>query len=154
MQLNFAMPYGFQDMLDRKYAIQAQDVSARANAANADANLTNVRAKLLPTESAANVGLTKAQTGLAGAQTDSVKENTKFVAPLARASIFNTTAQGSLYGQQAIGEFQLNRLSPTMAGGKAKPGATGMPAWGAAFDSRLNSLLRGGMYYGGGADDE
>jgi hypothetical protein len=121
--LQFGMPYGFQQALDRKYAILAQDTAARANAANADANLTNVRAGLLPAESAANVGLTVAQTGQARAQTHSIDENTKFVKPLAEASIFNTKAQGTLFGQQAYGEYQLNRLSPTLAGGKRAPAA-------------------------------
>lgn len=144
--LQFGMPAGFEAALDRKYAILAQDTAARANAANADANLTSVRAGLLPAESAANVGLTRAQTGLTGAQTKSVDENTKQIKPLAEASIFNTTAQGALFGQQAYGEYQLNRLSPTLSGGK--PTGKGMvPSWSQDFDKKLESILKEGLGY-------
>lgn len=150
--LNFGMPYGFKEALDRKYAILAADTAARANAANAEANVNNTRAGLMPAESKANIGLTTAQTGLAGAQTKSVNENTKFVKPLAEASIFNTRAQGSLFGQQAYGEYQLNRLSPTLAGKVPVPGAkgiggAGLPAFSADFDKQLQSILREGLGY-------
>jgi hypothetical protein len=144
--LNFGMPYGFQQDLDRKYAILAQDTAARANAANAEANVNNTRAGLLPAESAANVGLTVAQTGQSKAQTRSIDENTKFIEPLAKASIFNTAAQGSLYGQQAYGEYQLNRLSPTLGGGKGS-GRAGIPAWSQDFDRQLQSILKEGLGY-------
>jgi hypothetical protein len=147
--IQFGMPAGFQQALDRKYSIMAQDVAARANAANADANLTNTRAGLLPAESKANVGLTVAQTGQSNAQAKNIEENTKFVKPLADASIFNTTAQGTLFGQQAYGEYQLNRLSPTLAGGKAGAiGAKGMvPKWSQDFDAKLQSILKEGLGY-------
>jgi hypothetical protein len=147
--LQFGMPYGFQQALDRKYALIAQDTAARANAANADAGLTNVRAGLLPAESKANIGLTTAQTGLAGAQTKSVNENTKFVKPLAEASIFNTKAQGTLFGQQAAGEYQLNRLSPTLANKSPgmRVGGGGMPSRFDEFDQQLQSILKEGLGY-------
>lgn len=139
--LDFGMPLGFQQALDRKYALIAQDTAARANAANADANLTTVRAGLLPSESKANVGLTQAQTR-------SVDENTKFVKPLAEASIFNTKAQGTLFGQQAYGEYQLNRLSPTLAGGRGlRVGSGGIPPAFDDFDKRLQSILKEGLGY-------
>jgi hypothetical protein len=118
----------------------ARDTDARANAANAEANVNNTRAGLMPAESKANIGLTVAQTGQAGAQTRSIDENTKFVKPLAEASIFNTRAQGSLFGQQAVGEYQLNRLSPTLAGGK--PARSARRAWcrsGARTSTRSSS---------------
>jgi hypothetical protein len=147
--LNYGMPYGFQEALDRKYALMAQDTAARANAANADANLTNTRAGLLPAESKANVGLTVAQTGLAGAQARGVDENTKFVKPLAEASIFNTRAQGTLFGQQAAGEYQLNRLSPTLANKSPgmQVGSGGMPSRFDEFDRQLQSILKEGLGY-------
>lgn len=149
MALNFGMPFGFQEALDRKYAIMAQEAAARSRAADAEANVNNTRAGLMPAESAANVGLTTAQAGLAKANTRSVDENTKFVKPLAEASIFDTRAHGSLLGQQAYGEYQLNRLSKTLAGGKpAGTGGFGMPAFGADFDNQLRSILREGMGYG------
>lgn len=141
MALNFGMPFGFQEALDRKYAIMAQDTAARANAANAEANVNAVRAKLMPSESAANVGLTKAQTA-------SVDENTKFIKPLAEASIFNSRAQGSLFGQQAYGEYQLNRLSKSLAGGKGlQVGSGGMPPAFSDFDRQLASIMREGLGY-------
>jgi hypothetical protein len=140
--LQFGMPAGFQQALDRKYAIMAQDVAARANAANADANLTNTKAGLLPAESKANVGLTVAQTGQSNAQARSIDENTKFVAPLAKASIFNTKAQGALFGQQAMGEYQLNRLSPTLGGGKGF-----LPGQDDEFNLKLKSILKEGLGY-------
>jgi hypothetical protein len=149
--LSFGMPFGFEEALNRKYSIMAMEAKARAGAADADAKLTNVKAGLLPAESNANVGLTRAQTGLAGAQTRSVDENTKFVAPLAKASIFNTRAQGSLFGQQAVGEYQLNRMSPTLAGGKGRGLGLAVPKFQSSFDSQLASILREGMGYN---DDE
>jgi hypothetical protein len=146
--LQFGMPYGFQEALDRKYALLAQDTASRAAAANADANLTNVRAGLLPAESKANIGLTGAQTGLAGAQARSVDENTKFIKPLAQASLFNTKAQGALYGQQALGESQINRLSPTLA--NRSPGmqiGRGGLSSSDEFDRQLQSILKEGLGY-------
>lgn len=145
--LEFGMPAGFQDALNTKYALLAQDSAARANAANAEANINNTRAGLLPAESAANIGLTGAQAGLARANTANVNENTQYVAPLARASIFNTTAQGQVARQTAIGEYQLNRLSGTLPGAGYGPGG-GLPQFDDGFDGRLKSILREGMGYG------
>lgn len=104
------------DWLGRKYAIMQQEADAnrtRADAglieARAGANLSNVRAGLLPGESASNIGLNAAQAAAQRASAAQTEEETKFVAPLARASIFNTRQQGSLYGSEAAGNNILNR---------------------------------------------
>lgn len=103
--------------LGRKYDIMQQNANAdttRANAgavsAAAGANLDKVRAGLLPAESAANIGLTRAQAA-------NTAEQTKYVGPRAKADIYATTNQGSLYGAQTVGESQLNRLSDFKLGG-------------------------------------
>ena len=132
-----AMPEGFAAALARKYDILQQQANSASTTANAEANLTNVRAGLLPAESEANVGLT-------GAQTRSVDENTKYVGPLANASIFNTREQGGLFHQQAVGESELNKLSKTLY---SKPTGGGMPMLGEDFETKLKSILKEGLGY-------
>lgn len=136
-------PAGFERALGEKYAILRLAAEAQANQANADANLTKIRAGLLPAESQAGIGLTRAQTGLAQANTRSVDENTKFVKPLAEASVFNTRMQGSLYGQQAVGESQLN----TMTSGLLRKKGIGLPSADMEFGEKLKSILREGLGY-------
>lgn len=111
----FGMPSGFAELLRRKYDIMQQGVDVQKQNADtsrvgteAQARLDNVRAGLLPKESAAQIGLTDAQAGLAKANTANVNETTKYVGPLANASIFETRSRGRLYGAQATGEDQLN----------------------------------------------
>lgn len=135
MDLNFGMPYGFAQALAQKYAILKQNADAQTVTANSGAHLDDVRAGLLPAESAANVGLTKAQT----AQT---AETTKYVGPLAKANIFNTRAQGHLFGSQATGEDQLNKMSTSLF----KP-KVGLPAADDALTGQLRSILREGLGY-------
>lgn len=76
MDLNFGMPAGFEDALNRKYAILGQDANANTLDATARANLTNVNAKLAPglasASEAASYGSAKQSTasaGLLGSQT-------------------------------------------------------------------------------------
>lgn len=117
--------------LGRKYDVMQQNANAdttRANAgmisANAGANLDKVRAGLLPAESAANIGLTNAQAA-------NTNEQTKYVGPRAKADIYATTNQGSLYGAQTVGESQLNRLSSIKLGGLGD----------STLESRLREIL-------------
>lgn len=113
----FGMPY-FGDLLARKYAIMQQQADAdTARAASfgltsrADANLSNVRAGLLPNESIANNRLTAAQAAAATATAGKTTEETKFIGPLARASIRNSDAQAGLYGSQADAEDQITKTT-------------------------------------------
>lgn len=138
------MQYGIDAWLKRKYDLLAQQADADTLRSGADANLNNVRAGLLPAESAANIDLTGAQAGLARSNAANVDETTKFVAPIARANIFNTRAQGGLYGQQAAGEYQLNRMSPRAGAAGAR---RGMPAYGEDFNAMLKSIMREGLGY-------
>jgi hypothetical protein len=102
----------FASFLTRKYDLlqQAQD-TARLGM-QASANLDTVKAGLLPAESRANINLTGAQAGLANATTRQQDEETKTIAPLARASIGLSGSQSRLYGAQATGEEQLNKPAP------------------------------------------
>lgn len=91
MSLNFGMPVGFADALDRKYAILGQDAAAntvdataRAKLADANAGLTTVNAGLAP-------GLAKASEA---ASYGSAKAN---------------VAQAGLFGSQTTAEDQLNQ---------------------------------------------
>jgi hypothetical protein len=108
-------------LIARKYDLLQQDADTRRMGMVADAGLTNVKAGLLPKQAEADIRLSGAQAGLAGANAGladanarNVEETTKYVGPLASANIFNTRAQGRLYGEQATGEGQLNRVLPSL----------------------------------------
>lgn len=102
-----AGPVDFNYFLQRKYAILQQQADAGTEGAKAQtqnaataaltgaaaARLDNTRADLMPTESAAQVGLTRAQTALTGNQA-------KVVIPMATAQIANLGAQTALTGTQ------------------------------------------------------
>ena len=92
--LNFGMPYGFADLLAKKYAILQQGADTQQLGTVAAAGLDNVRAKLLPGQTAADIAKTNAETANIG-------ETTKFIAPLARSGIALQGAQGGLYKSQA-----------------------------------------------------
>ena len=120
MGAGMGVPGIMADLLRWKYSIMQQQAdTGQFNATtnrlgvSADANLNNVRAGLLPDESRASTNLQYAQAGLADATTDQQREETKFVAPLARANIRNSDAQSRLYGSQATAEDQLSKLIPT-----------------------------------------
>lgn len=119
----WGMPPGFDALLRRKYDIMQQQANtgqysaeSQRTGVEAAAKLDNVKAGLLPAESASQIALQKAQGGLYGAQADGVREETKYVGPLARANIglmganaFSARRQGGLYGSQATGIDQLNK---------------------------------------------
>lgn len=104
-------------LISRKYDLLQQEADTARLGMTARANLDNTRAGLMPAESKAGIQLTGAQTELAGANaglaeanTRNVDEATKYVGPIARANIFNTRAQGRVYGEQATSAGQLNRI--------------------------------------------
>lgn len=118
-----AAPAGFWAALSRKYDIMQQQADTARMGMVAQANLDTVKAGLLPAESRsqiavndANISLAGANTKLTGAKTQQTDEETKTIKPLADASIFSTRAQGRLYGAQATGEEQLNKVSTSLFG--------------------------------------
>lgn len=110
------MGVDFASLLARKYAIMQQQADAdtsRAAAgglsAQASANLDTVRAGLLPRESAANVAQTAAQTA-------GIREQNRFIDPLARSTIGlqssqarQNAAQAGYLGSETTGNDILNR---------------------------------------------
>jgi hypothetical protein len=107
-----------------KYGLQQQQANAdmiranaQANSFNAGAGLDTVRAGLLPGQTAADIAFENARKAQAEADAAATRENTKYVGPLATATIgrtnaeaFNARQQGGLYGAQTTGESLLNRL--------------------------------------------
>lgn len=94
--------------LGRKYDLLGQNAAAdttRANAgmisAQAGANLDTVRAGLLPSQTRSDIALQRAQANLAAATAAQQNEETKYIGRKALADIFNTTAQGGLYNEEA-----------------------------------------------------
>lgn len=98
-------------LLARKYDILQQQADTSRTEATAAANLADTRAGLLPAESASNIAVNAANIGLTKSNARKTDEEAKQIAPLANANIFATRAQGRLYGSQATGEDQLNRLT-------------------------------------------
>jgi len=106
------MPYGFAELLQKKYAIMAQQADAQTTSANAGANLDNVKARLMPGQVEAEIGRTKAETtnlGLTG----------RTIVPLATAQIGlmgsqakNYDAQSDLTGAETVLKKQLGRKLP------------------------------------------
>lgn len=132
--------FGFDDALRAKYAALAQQASAQMLEAKAAARLNDTRSDLMPAESAAGIGKTNAEAAL-------TRENTKFVGPLANASIFNTRSQGALYGQQAIGEAQLNGMNPSpFTAPRRGPGLGGTSSED-DFSAKIRSMLKEGLGY-------
>jgi hypothetical protein len=99
----------FDFFLRQKYDIMRQEATDRGVGLRASANLDTVRAGLMPAESRANIGLTGAQAGLARANTANVNETTRYIGPLASASIGETRGRTRLLGAQSTGEELLNR---------------------------------------------
>lgn len=102
------MPPGFAALIQRKYDILQQQADANMLAARSGANLDNVRAGLMPDQVRAEVARQEAEARLTA-------ENTKQVAPLARANIGLMGAQSRNYisnaglnDAQAEGERSLN----------------------------------------------
>lgn len=137
-------PFGFEQALAAKYAILAQQARAQETAANAAARLDDARALVVPRQADADIGKTNAEAAL-------TRENTKYVGPLANASIFNTKAQGALFGQQALGESQLNEMgaNPFATGAPRKrgPGMGSSLDTGDDFSAKIRSLLKEGLGY-------
>jgi hypothetical protein len=105
-------------LLARKYDLMQQQADTQRMGMTADANLADVRAGLLPSQAAsdirladANVGFTNQNAILSAARARQTDEETKTVAPLARAEIGFKGSQSRLLGSQATGEDQLNRLT-------------------------------------------
>lgn len=110
MDLSYGMPAGFGDLLAKKYALLQQGADASTRSAEAGANLEDVRAKLAPGESAAGIAKSNAETA-------GIKENTRFIAPLANSTIGLQGAQTGFVTQQGVGEGILNRQYGAAGGG-------------------------------------
>lgn len=103
-------------LLQRKYDILQQQADTQRMGVSAAATLDRTRAGLLPAESSANVKNTLAQAGLYGSQARNIDEETKYVGPLARASIgesgarsLNYKASAGYTTEQTAGERLLNK---------------------------------------------
>lgn len=115
--MQFGMPQGFQELLDRKYAILQQQADTSRIGVQAGANLDNTRAHLMPLETDANVAESRARTtnlGLTG----------QTILPLANSTIGLQGAQGRnldaetlLTGEQTTSAKQINRVRPLGAYG-------------------------------------
>ena len=118
------MPWGMQELLNRKYQIMEEQArtgqyNAETNRTGvlADANLTGVKAGLLPKQTAADIARQQAEEAR-------IREETKYVGDLAKSSIglnaanaYNARAQGGLYGSQTETQGQLNKMLPRSYGG-------------------------------------
>lgn len=120
-----SMPWGFDDLLARKYAIMQQQADAGtlqaqsgATVANSSAALDRARTLLLPAESAANVGQVRAQTGLLG-------EQAKVVAPVAASGIAQNNSAIRLNNANSLTLEQLTK-DYDLGQGLARPRSLGI----------------------------
>lgn len=129
LAMGMGMPWGFQELLNRKYAIMQQQADTARVGVDAAAGLDRARTAVLPLESEANVAESRARTtnlGLTG----------QTIIPLANANLglitaqtYATGAEGDNTRERTTGLRQLNRRRPGTAFGLS-PAFGALPRFG------------------------